>query len=75
MLCDGYPEHGHPALPHQGYAIHLYIADDIDAAWERAVAAGCEITLPLQKMFWGDRYGQLKDPFGVSWSMGKPDQV
>jgi PhnB protein len=26
--------------------------------------------MPLEKQFWGDRYGQLRDPFGVTWSMG-----
>jgi uncharacterized glyoxalase superfamily protein PhnB len=37
---------------------------------QRAVAAGAQIVLPLQVMFWGDRHGQLRDPFGVVWSMG-----
>lgn len=72
MLCDAYPEHGHPHQPAQGYTLHMK-PDDIDAAWKRAVDAGAEITLPLQKMFWGDRYGQLRDPFGVMWSMGRPE--
>jgi PhnB protein len=72
MLSDAYPEHGHPYEPPKGYTLHMK-PDDIDAAWKRAVDAGCEIVLPLQKMFWGDRYGQLRDPFGVLWSMGRPD--
>ena len=72
MLCDPYPEHGHPHEPAKGYTLHMKIKD-IDAAWTRAVDAGCEIVLPLQKMFWGERYGQLRDPFGVMWSMGYPD--
>ena len=72
MLCDPYPEHGHPLEPAKGYTLHMRIAD-LDAAWKRAVDAGCEIVLPLQKMFWGERYGQLRDPFGVLWSMGYPD--
>ena len=40
--------------------------------WDRAVAAGATITMPLADQFWGDRYGQLKDPFGHSWSIGAP---
>jgi uncharacterized glyoxalase superfamily protein PhnB len=36
------------------------------------VEAGLEIVMPLQVMFWGDRWGQLRDPFGVLWSMGAP---
>jgi len=71
MLSDPYPEHGHPHKPAQGYTLHLKV-DDVDAWWQRAVAAGAEVVLPLQKMFWGDRYGQLRDPFGVLWSMGQP---
>ena len=70
--ADPYPEHGHPHEPAKGYTLHMKIKD-IDAAWTRAVDAGCEIVLPLQKMFWGERYGQLRDPFGVLWSMGYPD--
>lgn len=45
----------------------------IDETFQRAVDAGCEVVLPVQKMFWGDRYGQVRDPFGVLWAMGEPD--
>ena len=38
------------------------------------MAAGAEVVLPVQLMFWGDRYGQLRDPFGVMWSLGEPDK-
>lgn len=69
MLSDAYPEHGVPLEKPGAYTLHLQVAD-IDAIWNRAVEAGCEILLPLQLMFWGDRYGQLRDPFGVRWSMG-----
>jgi uncharacterized glyoxalase superfamily protein PhnB len=71
MLSDAYPEHGHGFKPAQGYMLHLKV-DGVDAWWQRAVKAGAEVVLPLQKMFWGDRYGQLRDPFGVMWSMGEP---
>lgn len=71
MMCDPFPEHGHPHQPPQGYTLHLKV-DDVDAWWDRAVKAGAEVVLPLQKMFWGDRYGQLRDPFGVLWSMATP---
>src|SRR5829696_9132571 len=49
--------------------LHLQV-DDIDAWWTRAVAAGAEIVMPLALQFWGDRYGQIRDPFGVLWAMG-----
>jgi PhnB protein len=73
MLSDAYPEHGHPHQAAQGYTLHLKV-DDVDSWWQRAVAAGAEVVLPLQKMFWGDRYGQLRDPFGVLWSMGQASE-
>ncbi len=43
--------------------------DDADTAWGKALAAGAEITMPLADQFWGDRYGQLQDPFGHKWSI------
>lgn len=73
MLCDAYPEHGHPHKPAQGYTMQLILqADNIDSWWKRAVEAGCEIESPLAEMFWGDRWGSLRDPFGVNWAMNAP---
>lgn len=70
MLGDSYPEHGHPHEPAQGYTLQLHLgADEIDAWWKRAIDAGCTEEVPLQVMFWGDRWGSLRDPFGVSWAM------
>ena len=71
MLSDAYPEHGHPLKAPQSFMLHLQV-EDVDAWWDRAVEAGAEIVLPLQLMFWGDRYGQLRDPFGVLWSLSEP---
>ncbi len=51
-----------------GSGILLYVPD-ADASFDRAVGAGCTVVMPLQDMFWGDRYGKLKDPFGHSWSI------
>jgi len=48
--------------------LHLYVPD-VDAAMARAVAAGATVTMPAADMFWGDRYGQVQDPFGHRWSM------
>jgi uncharacterized glyoxalase superfamily protein PhnB len=71
MMSDPFPEHGHPFKPFEGFGLVLHV-EDADSRWERAVAAGCEVVMPLQVMFWGDRYGQLKDPFGVLWAMNEP---
>jgi len=39
---------------------------------ETGVEAGAEVTMPIAEMFWGDRYGQLRDPFGIVWAMNQP---
>ena len=71
MLGDAYPEYGHPLQTPQAFNLTLQV-EDIDAWWSRAVAAGAEVVMPVQEMFWGARYGQLRDPFGVLWSMNQP---
>jgi len=48
--------------------VMLYVKD-VDAAFERAVAAGAKVTMPVDDQFWGDRFGQLEDPFGHVWSL------
>jgi PhnB protein len=71
MMSDCFPEHGYDYKPPQGTTLHLQV-DDPQAWFDRAAAAGCSVTLPMQVMFWGDRYGQLKDPYDVTWSIGGP---
>jgi uncharacterized glyoxalase superfamily protein PhnB len=71
MLSDAFPENGHPARAHDSFGLTLQVKD-LDSWWERAVAAGAEVIMPAQKMFWGDRYGQLKDPYGVTWAFNEP---
>lgn len=51
--------------------IHLNVKD-VDAWFERAVRAGASIAMPIEDMFWGDRYGKLVDPFGHQWSIASP---
>ena len=45
--------------------------DDVQPFWDRAVEAGVTVAMPLKDMFWGDRYGQVVDPFGHKWSMSQ----
>ena len=71
MLVDEMPEHGAlgpKSLKGSPVAIHLYV-EDADAVAAQAVAAGAKVTMPVTDMFWGDRYGQLEDPFGHRWSI------
>ena len=73
LMSDDFPEfHGGAAAPAPaGVMIHLEV-DHADTWWQRAVEAGAKIKMPLQDMFWGDRYGQLEDPFGHTWSIASP---
>jgi len=71
MFADDFSaEFGMPPLA-QGrmpFHMHLYVPD-ADATWDQALAAGCSITMPIADQFWGDRYGQVKDPYGMTWAI------
>ncbi len=71
MLSDSFAEPGAAAGPQGGMVLHLQV-EDADAWFGRAIAAGCTVVVPLADQFWGDRYGQLRDPFGHGWSIGSP---
>jgi PhnB protein len=73
MLGDAYPEHGHPLQQPQAFNLTLQVKD-IDTWYNRAVAAGVTVVMPIQDMFWGARYCQLRDPFGVLWAINEPKQ-
>jgi uncharacterized glyoxalase superfamily protein PhnB len=71
MLVDELPEWGSSSpitLGGSPVTIHLYVAD-VDAFVERAVKAGAILRMPVEDMFWGDRYGIIEDPFGHKWSV------
>lgn len=72
MLHDEFPEmNGEQDIQPKGVTLHLQV-DDADEWWNRALTAGGVPVYPLADQFWGDRYGQLKDPFGHCWSIGAP---
>ena len=70
MFADHFPEFGGQPIAegHWPLVLHLYVPD-ADKTFAQAVAAGCEITMPLKDQFWGDRYGHVKDPFGFTWAV------
>ncbi len=71
MLAEENPQwdsYGPLALKGTPVVIHL-VVPDVDASLDRAVQAGATLTMPAADMFWGDRYGQVKDPFGHRWSL------
>ena len=61
-----------PTAPSEGVSnpmyIHLYVPD-ADTLFKKAVSGGARVDMPLQDMFWGDRYGKLTDPFGQQWGI------
>ena len=72
MLVDEMPQWGAlgpKSLEGSPVTIHLYV-EDVDAVVKRAVSLGAKVTMPVDDMFWGDRYGKLEDPFGHHWSIG-----
>ncbi len=71
MLADECPENGclgPKLLKGTPVTIHLAV-EDVDAVVAQAVSAGATIRMPVTEMFWGDRYGQVEDPFGHRWSI------
>ncbi|HEX5394581.1 MAG TPA: VOC family protein [Rhodocyclaceae bacterium] len=74
MLADEYPQttpacpqsaetlHGSPVI------LHLYVSN-ADTVAAQAVEAGAKVLMPVEDMFWGDRYGRFEDPFGHQWSI------
>ena len=72
-IADEFPEMGVLAPPSIGgtpVVLALEVAD-ADAVFEQAVTAGAAIRQPLADMFWGDRHGQLEDPFGHRWNIAQ----
>lgn len=71
MLADEYPDYGALSAETIGGSpirLHLYVPD-VDQFAERAVAAGATLTRPVEDQFYGDRAGQLRDPFGYTWGI------
>jgi PhnB protein len=70
MFNDDIPGFGHRPMAEGRWpiALHMYVPD-ADAVFAQAIAAGCEVTMPLADQFWGDRYGHVRDPFGFTWAI------
>jgi PhnB protein len=73
MLADEFPELGVLSpLSIGGTATVLHLrTDDVDELWQRALAAGADVRQPLGDAFWGERYGQIVDPFGHRWGLAQ----
>lgn len=71
MMSDAFPEYGRELQTSHSFLMTL-VVDDADLWWNRAVEAGCDIVSALKIEFWGDYYGELKDPFGIRWAINSP---
>jgi PhnB protein len=71
MLSDESPERGHlsPATRGGNTSSVMLYTDDVDKMFKTAIAAGARSDQPPTDMFWGDRMGNLTDPFGHSWAI------
>jgi uncharacterized glyoxalase superfamily protein PhnB len=77
MLVDENPAYGMlspRSLKGSPVTIHL-IVKDADAVVKQAAEAGATVRMPVQDMFWGDRYGLIEDPFGHLWSVATPQRT
>ena len=74
MLADEFPDFcslSAKTLGNSPVVLNLYVEEDVDSLFNQAVAAGATVLMPLQNQFWGDRYGQITDPFGHRWALGQ----
>ncbi|MDQ2715625.1 MAG: VOC family protein [Chloroflexota bacterium] len=73
MLADEFPGAGVLSpLAIGGTPVVLHFStENVDALWKRAIDAGATVLQPLQEQFWGDRYGQIIDPFGYRWGLAQ----
>ena len=71
MMCDEVPSHNIRSAETMGATpIKFYVyVEDVDAFFKKAAEAGCKVEMPVSDMFWGDRMGSLKDPFGYFWTL------
>lgn len=69
MLADEMPGMTRGVEAYGGSPVSFYVyVNDADAAHKRALAAGAKEAMPMSDMFWGDRTGQVVDPFGYRWT-------
>ena len=72
FICDEFPGMGSNRSPKTlgGSTVNLFLyVEDVDVRFDRAVKAGAKIIAPVADMFWGDRFGQVEDPYGHVWSL------
>jgi uncharacterized glyoxalase superfamily protein PhnB len=71
MVMDAMPQHGFAHQPSHSFTMQLMVPDG-QGWFDRAVEAGAKVQTPFQKMFWGDLWGAVVDPFGIHWGIDQP---
>ena len=71
MLSDPFPQSSvKPPSQLGGTTVGIFVyVEDVDAVFQQAVEAGATVTMPVDDMFWGDRFGSVTDPYGHHWSL------
>lgn len=71
MLSDPFPQsRGKPPKELGGTTVGIYLyVEDVDSVVQDAIDAGATVTMPVDDMFWGDRFGEVLDPFGHLWQV------
>ncbi len=64
-----------PAADRPANVIMATYWEDVDGAWDRALAAGAEVIYPLADHFYGERGGRLGDPYGHQWMLSRVTEV
>ncbi|HKW33556.1 MAG TPA: VOC family protein [Candidatus Acidoferrum sp.] len=72
FVSDEFPGMNAAPTPGVKNACGLFVyLENVDDTFNRAVAAGATVDMPLMNQFWGDRYGKLTDPFGHQWGLSQ----
>jgi uncharacterized glyoxalase superfamily protein PhnB len=75
MLGNEFPPSCLSPKSRGGTSVSLYLyVENADSVFDRAVSAGCTVKMPMADQFWGDRSGQVEDPFGHQWSIASHKQ-
>src|SRR3984893_3884038 len=72
FLNDEFPGMAEAPVPGTTPASYLFLyTEDVDSVYNRAVSMGSKVAMPLDNMFWGDRFGKVTDPFGHQWGIAQ----
>jgi len=72
FVNDEFPGMAEAPAPGVTPSLFMFLyTEDVDSVYNRAVSMGSMVVMPLENMFWGDRYGKVTDPFGHQWGIAQ----